>query len=118
MSGVTLHWFESATRGPSLEFLCHVADMGAARDLAREAGTDWLPTKDDKVKTSDPLHNLAIAHDGELLWRATAAEQSRIALPDPNEWQVGAASGLALREQDADSYNAIVEAARDRRRQH
>ena len=115
MAGVTLHWFEAATWGPSLEFLCHVADMGAARDLARQAGTDFVPTKDDKVRASDSLNELAITHSGELLWRAGAADQTRIPQPDPGQWQIGAASAKHLRDQDAATYRATTEAARNRR---
>lgn len=113
---LTLHWSEDSAFGPSLELLCQVGDMGQARELARLAGTDTMPTKDDRLPATHPLTLIAAEHPGELLWRAPAAASTRVAQPPSDQWQVGAAGALALRTADVASYNAIRDAARDRRR--
>ena len=41
-----LRWYEWSADGPEFELLCHVEDMGKARELARQADMDVLPQKD------------------------------------------------------------------------
>jgi hypothetical protein len=112
---ITVRWVEAAPWGPSLEFLCQVADMGEARVLAAMAGTEWMPSKRDRLSRNDPLAALAAQHQGELLWRAVAANQTRVPQPEPEQWQLGAESARALRAGDAAAFTAITAAAQDRR---
>jgi hypothetical protein len=89
--------------------------MSEARDLAREAWTDTMPDKQDRLPADDPDARLAARHPGRLLWRVDAPGPRQADAAGLGEWQVGAASARALREADVAAYHGNRDAALDRR---
>jgi hypothetical protein len=71
---VVLRWYEWSAFGPQFELLCHLADMGEARELARPADLHFLPQKSDRLSRTDPLTDVAAKHPGQLLWRVVDAD--------------------------------------------
>jgi hypothetical protein len=104
---VVLRWCEWSAFGLEFELLCHVADMGEARELARQAELRFLPQKSDRLGRTDPLGAVAAKHPGQLLWRVVDAD---------SQWSVGAAELAAIRDADVQRFHQIRDEARRRRR--
>jgi hypothetical protein len=51
---VVLRWYEWSAFGLEFELLCHVDDMGEARELSRHAELRFLPQKSDRLGRTDP----------------------------------------------------------------
>jgi hypothetical protein len=115
---VVVHWWEASPHGPSLEFLCQVADMGVARALATQAETMNDPTKEHRLNSRHPLVTVASRHPGELLWRPLPPEDiNPYGDPAHPEWEIGARSAQAFRAADVLRYRTTYEAAQERRRE-
>jgi hypothetical protein len=91
--------------------------MGAARVLAREASTDPVPSKSDRISDADPLSDLVARHPGTLLWRVVDAGPPRSSPPPVGLWQVGAATAREMREREYAAYQRKRDAALKRRHQ-
>lgn len=104
---VVLRWYEWSAFGPEFELLCHVSDMGEARELARQAELDFVPQKSDRLSRADPLAAMAVKHPGQLLWRVVDAD---------SQWFVGAAEVATIRNAAVERFHQIRDAARRRRR--
>jgi hypothetical protein len=114
-SVLIVRWSDHSAWGPEIEFLACVDDMGEARRLAAEADAP-APTKQDRIDRTDPLYERAISRPGVLLWRPDAAIRGDERGQQPPAWREGAVAARAFRAEDAARYNAIRDAARDRRK--
>lgn len=111
---LVVSWVDATIAGPWIQFLAAVSDMGEARRLAATAATP-APGKDDRLERKDPLYAVATERPGVLLWRYDEDPDHADGF-EGRPWHAGADEARRFRLVDAERYNEIQQAARERRK--
>ncbi len=108
---VVVLWIDCGPFGPWTQLLAAVPDMGEARALADQADVR-RPEKQERIDRKHPLYDVAMQHAGELLWRLDPDHLDNF---EGVPWQVGAPAARRFLDAEASRFNAVRQAARERR---